>query len=174
MQWHEANFIELAQQEKISTVVFPSNSTLNGRRLVMGTNVAMSVKKKFPSVDLALGTHIAYDREIKGLLGDYHLQIAPMVNTRGFFGNERENPVITVIALQVKRDWKDHEDWNLTILSLIRLRNYLSDLKLKGEDGRATLSYPLIRNGSLRVREDELKAMVQGILRETNVLVCVD
>ena len=169
MQWQQGDMLEYAQAHKISTICFTANGIVSGGRLVCGAGAALDVKRKFPSADRSLGNLLEYKRWKQGLQGDYFTLETEQL-TRNWLGDHNVDAV-RIVAVQVKRDWRDNGDWHLTEKSLLRLRADLNRWRVEKDRPEAVLNCPLIGRGGFSDRKDEVFKMVEYYLEDMNITV---
>ncbi len=162
MKWASGDLIDIARDEKCHVVAFTANSVLKTVNkqpaLVMGAGAAKRVRDYFPGVDIDLGKKIAALQAAprSGLQLDYHI-----------VSSKRDG--IHVAAIQVKRDWRDEGDWDLTVQSLTLLSGYLAEFPHL----KCSLNCPLIGLGGFASQKDKVFKMVESILGDSNIIVCV-
>lgn len=162
MKWISGDLIDIARAENCHVVAFTANSVLKTvdqqLALVMGAGAAKRVRDYFPGIDIALGQKIAALQTTprSGVQKDYHIVSS-------------KHSGMHVAALQVKRDWRDEGDWDLTAQSLTLLSGYLAEFPHL----KCVLNCPLIGLGGFRERKAEVQAMVEKHLEGANILVSV-
>jgi hypothetical protein len=167
MEWRTGDLINVCKELDADGVVFTANSVIcnkNGiRQLVVGSGAALRVKQYFPdSLPSALANVVA-PGDTFGVTPDYHF--AGVTFKRA---NKPDSPFY-VFALQVKRHFANDGDLQLAIESLTQLAAWCQD----NPDVKLVLNCPLIGLGGFASRAEEIKGVVEGILRNTNVVVTI-
>lgn len=149
MEWIDgSDFLELAIQEEIDSIVFSANSVVNKHGLVMGKGAALRIRDAYPGIASDFGKIL--DRRPPG---DYHvIQV-----------NRPEAPS-RVYALQVKRHYRDPGDFELCRQSLQKLIQILGD-------SSAVMNCPLITNGGFQDEKERVYEMIEYELKNSPILV---
>lgn len=152
-----------------AAVAFSANATMTGDgRLVMGCGAAKRIKDAFPGVDLALGNEIRRITSSRPMrvVGDYYFAHTMWCARDGW-----RTPVI---AFQVKRDYRDHEDATAKASCWELCRHSLRELA--GRQMKASvpivINFPLIGAAGFKKVEDDVVRMLIEELGETDVTVC--
>lgn len=167
MEWHTGDLIDVCKKLDADGVVFTANSVICNkndiRQLVMGGGAALRIKQYFPdSLPSALANVVA-PGDTFGVAPDYHF--AGVTFKRA----NKPDSSFYVFALQVKRHFANDGDLQLTVESLNRLADWCQE----HPNIRLVLNCPLIGLGGFAHRAEEIKGVVEGILRNTNVVVTI-
>ena len=149
MEWRDdCDFLELAIQEGIDSIVFTANSVVNQYGLVMGKGAALRIRDAYPGIAGDFGKIL--DRYPPG---DYHV-----------IKVDRSETPSSVYALQVKRHYRDPGDFELCRKSLQKL------IKILGNSS-AVMNCPLIANGGFYDERDHVYEMIEDELKNSPILV---
>ena len=149
MEWRDnCDFLELAIQEGIDSIVFTANAVVNQHGLVMGKGAAQRIRDAYPGITGDFGKIL--DRRKPG---DYHVIKVCRPETPSF-----------VYALQVKRHYRDPGDFELCRHSLQKLIEILGD-------SSAVMNCPLISNGGFQDEKERVYEMVENELGNSPILV---
>ena len=163
MQWTQGDMLECAKQNGINTIAFTANSCIGSDgALVMGAGAAKRVRDAFPGVGTGLAAAIPTG-------GDYHIACHVYGADVESTDYSQYHAKAIIVAVQVKRDWQDPGDWDLTVTSLKQLAAYLY---YRTPQAKAVLNCPLIGHGGWRGREVEVMRMVEEILADIDIVVC--
>jgi hypothetical protein len=162
MDWRVGDFVKLAKESDRRVIAFTANAVLKGSAqkplLVMGKGAAAAVLEEFPTANAALACRLPPFP--LGLQPDYGCVSAQLQNLEG--------TPCHVVAVQVKRGWKDDGIFDLTERSL---RQFAEMMRLR-PDRKAVLNCPLIGNGGFAHQSDRVKSMVEAALQDIDVWVC--
>lgn len=160
MEWIEGDLIEVALARHLTAIAFTANSTLSQGKLVMGYGAAKRVRDEFRGVDAVLGDLVFFETG-----GDKKNEYNLVYDEFSFRGTPKP---LTILAVQVKYDWRNRGDWDLTKRSLERLAFW----RHRSEGLQCTLNCPLIGAGGYADREPEVRDLVEKTLEKTDILVC--
>lgn len=169
MKWHEGDMFEAAAAYERNAIGFTANSTVRADKLVMGAGAALAVRDKYPQAaadfgKLLSGTASRTISETEAEMADYH-----WLRTKV---SDEKTPWI--YAIQVKRglDQKPstHKQswWALTEESLKAIASHLD----AEPEVKLVMNCPLIGHGGHASDEAKVKAMVERILGDRDVVVC--
>lgn len=153
MRWIQGDLIDVATKLNAHVLGFTANSviTKNGK-LVMGGGAAKRVRDYFDGVDAELGKNIGAN------LTDFLLAEA----------NVSDLIVDKVLAIQVKRHFKDDGDLDLTKQALEKLKEWSE----KHPSEHIVINCPLIGLGGFANEVDKIKKEVESVLGSANITVC--
>lgn len=155
MRWVDGEMIAVAYKEGADTLAFTANSVIKkDGSLVMGGGAAKRVADFFPETPAALGAKITSNPD-----RDFLIAEAPVSDLC----------IDRVLAVQVKRHFKDDGDLDLTKAAL----NALAKWCISNPKSLVVLNCPLIGLGGFAHRIDEVKQAVSSILKDSNVIVCI-
>lgn len=151
-----SELVKTATELKSKVIAFSANSTIDSYGcLVMGAGAAKSVRDLFPDSPDKFGAVISQDVSV--VTEDYHLAEIVIKD-------------MTLLAYQVKRDWKDFTPlMDLTRRSLEALSDWHKDHDLQC----VVLNCPLIGHTNMASRKQEVFRMVESILDHPSFYVCV-
>jgi hypothetical protein len=156
MIWQTGDILDIANSERCNVVAFTANSVLNKNgALVMGAGVAKRIRDHYPDIDAKLGSKIT-KKLGENNQADFHVAVQKVED-------------VFVVAVQVKRDWRDNGDWDLTVESLELLARYLSEYPHL----KCVLNCPLIGLGGFGNQQDKVRKMVESVFENTDIIVCV-
>jgi hypothetical protein len=162
VEWRVGDLIDVCKEADADGIVFTANAVIqnknNAPELVMGFGAAKRIGDYFPNVASLLAKEIK--QEETRIQPDYYLAGLKFKN------NKKETPFY-VFALQVKRDFKDKGDIELTIQSLKQLANWCKE----NPEIHLVLNCPLIGAGGFSHQKEIIFDIVEKELESLNIIV---
>lgn len=152
----DSELVKTATELKSKVIAFSANSTIDSYGcLVMGAGAAKSVRDSFPDSPDKFGAVISQDAS--AVTEDYYLAEIAIKD-------------MTLLAYQVKRDWKDFTPlMALTKRSLEALVQWHKEHDFPS----VVLNCPLIGHTNMAGRKQEVFRMVESLLDHPSFYVCV-
>ena len=182
LEWRHGDLVDVAKETGANVLAFSANAVLKQGesglyKLVMGAGAAKRVRDYYPGSDWKLGASVARNTQrLRVSLGgdrgtrmaDYGLQPDYYLAKTTCWDERHEQPTpMLIVALQVKREWKDRGDLELASQSLMRFH----DLMRENPEYRAVMNCPLVGLGGFSL--EEVRPVVEATLSGTNTTICL-